>query len=150
VEGSATLGFVIPIAIGGILQTVSEVRGFRATRNCKSLRQQLQDKTTTSQSGKLDQDERRALQEKRHQAPTKHVSASLTLFVLARGAPAGIRLAETIAGGDDGTFPTIMIVVIVFVLQSMGTERVRKMSPPQPNEQEIAPMHPVSCNSVSD
>jgi hypothetical protein len=111
---------------------------------------QLQDKTTMSQSGKLDQDERRTLQEKQHQALTKHISAMLTLFVLACSIPAGIRLAETIAGGDDGMFPTIMIVVIVFVLQSMATQYVRKMSPPPPNEQEIAPIHPISYNSISD
>jgi hypothetical protein len=41
VEGSTTLGFVIPITIGGILQIISEVQGFRAIRNYKSLRQQL-------------------------------------------------------------------------------------------------------------
>lgn len=51
VEGATTLGFAIPMTIGGILQIICQVRGYQAIHKFQRLSQQLQDDSQTFSAG---------------------------------------------------------------------------------------------------
>ena len=72
---------------------------------------------------------RDSLEEKKYKALCNHVGWMLNLFVMACSIPAGIRLAQTITGQDDGMIVTAAILVIIFGLNSIAIRYVNKMMP---------------------
>jgi hypothetical protein len=135
VVGSTTLGFAIPITIGGILQIMCEVQGFRAIRKFKRLKQHLEEASRPSNSSNttMDQEEKKSLEEQKEAALKTHIGYMLSLFVMACSIPAGIRLSGSIAGSEDGLLPTIMIIAIVFALHSIANRYMGKMIPSLPS-----------------
>lgn len=122
-----------------------EVQGFRAIRRFKSLKQRLEKA--------MNQDEKESLEEQKEAALKTHIGYMLNLFVMACSIPAGIRLAGCIAGSEDGLLPTILIVAIVFVLQSIANRYLQKLfsSLPSRINDDINPIHgdSISYNSMS-
>ena len=136
-EGSTTLGFAIPITIGGILQIVSEVIGYGAIRKYQRLTAELQDTTKLLPEGY-----RQSLRLQQYEALKLHISSMLGLFVMACSIPAGIRLAAYISGGsEDGLLPTALIILIIVILQKISNRYVQQMIPPPPNSQELTSSH---------
>jgi hypothetical protein len=123
VIGGTTLGFAIPITIGGILQLICEVKGFRAIREFKQIRIQLEESSSL--------DELKSLQERQRAALCSHIGYMLSLFVMACSIPAGIRLAEKITGRNDGMILAAAILVIIFGLNAIVSRYVNKMIPPE-------------------
>ena len=137
VEGSTTLGFAIPITIGGMLQIVCEVIGYRAIRKYQHTAQELQDNSKT-----MAEDYRQSLELQKHEALKLHISSMLGLFVMACSIPAGIRLAVYISGGnEDGLLPTALIIIIIVILQKISNRYVHRMVPPLPNSQDLVSSH---------
>ncbi|CAB9501238.1 expressed unknown protein [Seminavis robusta] len=146
--GGTTLGFAIPITIGGLLQILSEVKGFRAIREYKRIRQQLE--ATTSLT------DMKELEEKKYAAICTHIGWMVSLFVMACSVPAGMRLASTIAGREDGVLATVLIFSIIFVLSAIATRYVEHMMPKSPKGQDDEymglgqPTPPPPYGAVSD
>jgi hypothetical protein len=126
VVGGTTLSFAIPITIGGILQLICEVKGFRAIREFKQIRIQLAENSSLG--------EITSLQERQRAALVKHIGYMLSLFVMACSIPAGIRLAERITGRKDGMILTAVILGIIFGLNAIGSRYGDKMLPPPDTE----------------
>jgi hypothetical protein len=145
VQGSTTLGFAIPITVGGILQIYCEVVGYRAIRQYQKLRQDFIKHPT------IPNEQRTALQNQLHTALKTHISCMLGLFVLACSIPAGIRLAISMAGTDDGLLPVLLIVLMVGVLQKIATRYGEILCPPDPRPSDLhtAPRFRASYQSIS-
>jgi hypothetical protein len=126
VVGGTTLGFAIPITIGGILQLICEVKGFRAIREFKQIKMQLAENSSL--------DELKSLKDRQGAALGKHIGYMLSLFVMACSIPAGIRLSERITGRKDGMILTAVILGIIFGLNLIASRYVDKMLPPQDTE----------------
>lgn len=148
VEGSTTLGFSIPITIGGILQIICELRGFRAIRHYKSLRTMIEQLQLTGRSTCDYGDELRKLREAQDGALRSHIDNMLSLFVMACGIPAGIRLAGVLSFGDEGVIGILAIGGVVYGLYTLRGRYINKMMPPAVNEIEVAPIGPASYGGI--
>lgn len=94
---STTLGFSIPITIGGLLQVHAQVQGYRAIRQY----QKMEDGPERQSVLRL------------------HIGYMVSLFLLACGVPAAIRLSEALAPNA----PTVGMVglgILIVVFQKMA------------------------------
>lgn len=132
VVGGVTLGFSIPITIGGILQILCEVKGYQAIREYREIHTQLSSTKATSSSTTSDK-----LKQQQHDALCQHIGWMINLFVMACSIPAGIRLASLIAGTEDGILPTVLIIAIIFALQSIGSRFYAKMMKTMPKSKSL-------------
>eukprot|EP00978_Attheya_sp_CCMP212_P002037 scaffold4181_cov31-Attheya_sp.AAC.2 len=97
----------------------------------------------------MDQDEKKSLEEQKEAALKTHIGYMLNLFVMACSIPAGIRLAGSIAGSEDGLLPTILIIAIVFGLQSIANRYMHKIFPAPPSSNGGDEVKPIRGDSPS-
>jgi hypothetical protein len=135
-EGGTTLGFALPITIGGILQLNSQYNGFIAIRRYKKLSQDIRALTNGGKNDRTsnEQQPQRAneledLQVEQRKALRLHIGHMIGLFVSACGIPAGIRLAELATGRKDGMATTIAIFSVIGVLNMIANRYMRMMKP---------------------
>ena len=119
------MGFAIPITIGGLLQIMCQVQGYRYIREFQRLRRLQREQPQT-----VSNDEVQSLQEAKDNALGNHIGYMVNLFVMACSIPAGIRLASLLTGKPDGVSTIAAIVAIVFALQSVATRYVNKLVAP--------------------
>jgi len=107
------LGFSIGITIGGVAQMGLQIAGYSAIRRFQKLRDQL-DESTPEQDSFLLVD-REELERQKKKALIAHIDSMVSLFVIACGTPAALRLAPSLGFGGDYA---ILIVVGVFSVVS--------------------------------
>lgn len=130
--GSTTLGFAVPITIGGILQLQCEYKGFRAIRTYKALQDEIEKIQEDGRS--KDQHRIETLVADQKKALRTHIGYMISLFVCACGIPAGIRLAEFLARGDEGVVGTVALLSVIGLLQYLSGLYIRKLVPPAPSD----------------
>ena len=118
--GGTTLGFALPITIGGIAQIFAQYNGYKAIRLYKSLKEEILIKTQASHEIHTSKDEQYILSMEldvlklnQQKALGNHIGNMISLFVTACGIPAGIRIAELIGGKNDLVTVSSVIAVIV-------------------------------------
>jgi len=125
-EGSTSLGFAIPITIGGILQLQCEYKGYRAIRKYKALQTEIDALRQAKMAGKMDRHRLQQLLVDQRVALGNHISWLLNLFVMACGIPAGIRLAEVFVPGDEGIQGILALLGVIGALQFLAGRYIRK------------------------
>ena len=95
--------FAIPITIGGCMQILAQYNGYKAIREFQSIKQQLEASTG---SKSLSLSERNKLEDAKTAALRRHVGNMISLFIMACGIPAIIRLC------GDGQQVLLLIMAI--------------------------------------
>jgi hypothetical protein len=144
-----TLGFAVPITIGGIFQLNGQWQGFVAIRKYKMLKQQIEmlsgggrgeSTHLFSASDSPDRNRRELVLEgllvEKRIALRQHIGNMISVFVMACGIPAGIRLAEQISGGTNRFVTVLTILTMIGCLNVVTGRYIRVM---QPNRLEQRP-----------
>jgi hypothetical protein len=112
-------GFYIGITIGGIAQIVLQIRGYASIRRFKALRERLSEAPSTeSDTLMVDREE---LEADKAKALITHIESMISLFVIACGTPAAMRIAGKFGAGGA---PVIVLLVVVFSLVAKGYSKV--------------------------
>jgi hypothetical protein len=118
--GGTTLGFALPITIGGIAQVCAQYNGYKAIQLYKSLKGEIakstiesEDSRTSKEGNAILVEKIELLKKKQQKALGNHIGNMISLFVSACGIPAGIRIAELFGGPND-------IVTIASIVTMIG------------------------------
>lgn len=135
-EGGTSLGFALPISIGGIAQLFSQYNGYMAIKKYKLLKQDIETQREEGKRNRVSKKEQikraqdiEVLQIEQRKALRLHIGNMISLFVSACGIPAGIRLAELATGGKDGLATVVAIVAVIGVLNKIAYRYMRAMKP---------------------
>lgn len=109
---STTVSFSLPITIGGLLQINAQYRGYVAIREYKEKKL----------AGDCSGPEQQALLR-------SHIGNMVSLFIMACGIPAALRLSEALAPNE--TLAVFGLVAIIVGFQSLASKYVGILSEPQ-------------------
>lgn len=112
-------GFSIGITIGGIAQIVLQLQGYTSIRRFKALRERLSE-APGNESDTLMVD-REELERDKAKALSAHIESMISLFVVACGTPAAMRIAGKFGAGGA---PVIVLLVVVFSLVAQRFSKV--------------------------
>lgn len=142
--GGTTLSFTVPITIGGLAQLWAQYNGYFAIRRYKSLEsditvklRQIEEISVSNEQKEFLMEELKLLKISQRTALRQHIENMISLFVMACGIPAGIRLAEFVTGGSDGIATIIAIVTIIVALSLIGMRYMNMMMPDVSVESEV-------------
>jgi hypothetical protein len=130
--GGTTLGFALPITIGGVAQLSAQYNGYKAIRQYKTLNEEITARTKDYQQTHISKEKEalrvqlEALTLFKQKALRNHIGNMISLFVSACGIPAGIRLAE-LATGEKNEVATIFAIVAVIGVLSLVASRYMKL-----------------------
>ena len=110
------LGFSIGITVGGIAQILTQWSGYRAIRQFSSLKAKVKDMEQANKKGEqLDK-----LKDQTEAALRTHIYSMVSLFVLACGIPAGMRIADMLPESMGVARVIGVIVVFKMIAKAMG------------------------------
>jgi hypothetical protein len=128
-----SLDFSIGITIGGVAQVLLQARGYLNIKKFQELRDKLTSSSTTNLLAATNESDvlfvpspenRDRLEQDKLKALTAHIDSMISLFVIACGVPAAIRIVGLFGAGGNATL--VGLIVVMTVVSAMYQKAILK------------------------